>query len=130
MRISDWSSDVCSSDLTTHCASLATPAECATALDAAGDTVFALVHLAGLFEPDPLDPASRVVWDRAIGVNLTTAYDMAVAFRPRAVRDAASRLILLNSVAGGRGSPDYTAYRLAKEGLFGMVRAVASKFAH
>src|SRR3546814_9401951 len=100
MRISDWSSDVCSSDLTTHCASLATPAECATALDAAGDTVFALVHLAGLFEPDPLDPASRDVWDRAIGVNLTTAYDMAVAFRPRAVRDAASRLIFLNSVAG------------------------------
>src|SRR3546814_9760501 len=54
---------------------------------------------------------------------------MAVAFRPRAVRDAASRLIFLNSVAGGRGSPDYTAYSCAKAGLFGMVRALARKFA-
>src|SRR3546814_17256872 len=66
---------------------------------------------------------------RSIGVNLTTAYDMAVAFRPRATRNAASRLIFLNSVAGGRGSPDYTAYSSAKAGLFGMVRALARKFA-
>src|SRR3546814_7676404 len=54
---------------------------------------------------------------------------MAVAFRPRAVRDAASRLIFLNSVAGGRGSPDYTDYSCAKAGLFGMVRALDRKFA-
>src|SRR3546814_10877004 len=42
--------------ITTYCSPLATPAECATALDAAGGNVFALVHLARLFEPDPFDP--------------------------------------------------------------------------
>jgi 3-oxoacyl-[acyl-carrier protein] reductase len=74
-RLAAWRSD------------LATPAACAQALDQAGGKVAALVHLAGLFEPDPLRAEEHGVWDRAIAANLTNAYDMAVAFIPRAADD-------------------------------------------
>src|SRR5262245_31821695 len=46
--------------------SLDTPAACAAAVEAAGAPAFALIHLAGLFEKDPMDAADHGVWDRAI----------------------------------------------------------------
>ena len=60
---------------------LATPDACAAIMEGA-KPVHALVHLAGVFERDPLDPHEHGVWDRAIAANLTNAYDMAIAFRP------------------------------------------------
>ncbi len=60
-----------------------TPEACAAALDSAGAPVAALIHLAGLFERDPFESINHDVWDRAIAVNLTSAYDLAVAFATR-----------------------------------------------
>jgi 3-oxoacyl-[acyl-carrier protein] reductase len=91
--------------------------------------VHALVHLAGLFERDPLDPDDHGVWDRTIAANLTNAYDMAVAFRPCADTRAAARIVFASSVAYRRGSPDRASYAAAKGGIVGLTRALSRKFA-
>lgn len=49
--------------LGTIVSALDTPAECARVIEAAGAPVYALVHLAGLFERDELDPDDHGVWN-------------------------------------------------------------------
>jgi 3-oxoacyl-[acyl-carrier protein] reductase len=114
--------------LSVHVSALEGPDACAAALDSAGAPVYGLIHLAGIFEPDPFDPAVQDVWDRAIRVNLKSAYDIAVAYRDRRVRDETGRMVFATSIAAGRGSPDYTPYSCAKAGLHGLVRSLAAKF--
>lgn len=116
-RLAVWRSD------------LATPSACAEALDQMGGAIYALVHLAGLFEPDPLDPNDHAVWDRAIAANLTNAYDTAVAFAKRAETSEPARIVLTSSVAFRRGSGDYPAYGAAKGGIVGLTRSLARRFA-
>ena len=112
---------------------LDSPAACAAVIEAAGAPAYALIHLAGLFEKDPLDPDDHTVWDRAIGVNLTSAYDLAVAFSTRYAqatdpRDAA-RIVFASSVAYRRGSAGYAPYAAAKAGLVGLTRSLARRLA-
>jgi NAD(P)-dependent dehydrogenase (short-subunit alcohol dehydrogenase family) len=112
---------------------LATPAECETAIAAAGGPVYALVHLAGLFEKDAMSGDDHAVWDRAIGVNLTSAYDMAVAFASHVAagegdRDKA-RIVLTSSVAYRRGSAGYPPYAAAKAGIVGLTRSLSRRLA-
>ena len=113
--------------VTTHMSGLVGPESCGAAIAAAGQPVYALVHLAGLFEPDPFDPAEQDVWDRAIQVNLKSAYDMAVAFDQAREQGVEGRLVFTTSIAAGRGSPEYAAYSTAKAGLHGLVRSLAKK---
>lgn len=108
---------------------LETPEDCAAALDAAGAPVHAMIHLAGLYERDPLDPADHGVWNRTIAANLTNAYDMAVAFASRFDRREPARIVFASSVAFRRGSPDYAAYGAAKGGIVGLTRSLSRKFA-
>lgn len=115
--------------LGTIASALETPAECARVIDAAGAPVYALVHLAGLFERDELDPDDHGVWNRAIAANLTNAYDMAVAFSKRFDRREPARIVLTSSVAYRRGSPDRVPYAAAKAGIVGLTRALSRKLA-
>ena len=115
--------------LATYQSALDTPAACASALDAAGGPVFALVHLAGLFEKDALDPDDHGVWNRAIAANLTNAYDMAVAFSTRFDRREPARIVFTSSVAYRRGSGNYAGYSAAKGGIVGLTRALSRKLA-
>lgn len=108
---------------------LETPADCAAVLDAAGGPVFALAHLAGLYERDPLDPEDHGVWNRAIAANLTNAYDMAVAFKSRFDRREPARLVFVSSVAFRRGSADRAPYAAAKGGIVGLTRSLSRKLA-
>ncbi len=108
---------------------LDTPAACAAAVEAAGGPVYALVHLAGLFERDAMDPDEHGVWDRAIGANLTNAYDMAVAFSTRFDRTEPARIVLTSSVAYRRGSAGYPPYAAAKGGIVGLTRSLSRRFA-
>ncbi|MBV9250686.1 MAG: SDR family NAD(P)-dependent oxidoreductase, partial [Acetobacteraceae bacterium] len=112
----------------TYTSDLATPAVCMEIMEGA-KPVFALIHLAGLFERDPLDPNEHGVWDRAIAANLTNAYDVAVAFRPCADPQGPARIVFASSVAYRRGSPDRAAYAAAKGGIVGLTRALSRKFA-
>jgi 3-oxoacyl-[acyl-carrier protein] reductase len=115
--------------LATICSALDTPAECARVIDAAGAPVYALVHLAGLFERDELDPDDHGVWNRAIAANLTNAYDMAVAFSTRFDRREPARIVLTSSVAYRRGSAGYAPYAAAKGGVVGLTRALSRRLA-
>jgi NAD(P)-dependent dehydrogenase (short-subunit alcohol dehydrogenase family) len=105
--------------------SLATPEACAAALEGLGRPIYGLVHLAGIFRPDALDPAQRPLWDATIAANLTNAFDMAAACRPRLDPDVTTRMVFVSSLAFRRGSFDHIAYTAAKGGIVGLVRALA-----
>lgn len=105
------------------------PKEAARVLDAAGRPIHGLVHMAGLFEPDPLDPDDHSVWDRAMAANLTNGYDLAVAYQTRRDVSAAGRIVFCSSTAFRRGSIGYAAYSAAKAGLVGLTRTLSRQFA-
>jgi 3-oxoacyl-[acyl-carrier protein] reductase len=109
--------------------SLATPGACAAALEGLGQPVYALVHLAGIFKPDDLDGAHRPLWDQVMAANLTNAFDMAAAVRPKLDPAATCRMVFVSSLAFRRGSYDHIAYTAAKGGIVGLVRALARRLA-
>ena len=115
--------------LATIASALDTPAECARVMEALGAPAYALVHLAGLFERDGLDPDDHGVWNRAIAANLTNAYDMAVAFATRFDRREPARIVLTSSIAYRRGSADRVPYAAAKAGIVGLTRSLSRKLA-
>ena len=115
--------------LALHCSALDSPAACAAAIESAGGPVHSLVHLAGLFEKDAMAAGEHEVWDRAIGVNLTSAYDMAVAFSTRYDKRETGRIVLTSSVAYRRGSAGYPPYAAAKAGIVGLARSLSRRFA-
>lgn len=117
------------SRLAAHVSRIASPAEAAAALDVAGRPVFGLIHMAGLFEPDLLDPQDHSTWDRAISSNLTNGYDLAVAFQSRRDTTAVCRIVYCSSGAFRRGSPGRVAYSAAKAGVVGLTRALSRQFA-
>lgn len=108
---------------------IGTPAEAARVLDAAGRPIHGLVHMAGLFEPDPLDPDDHSIWDRAMAANLTNGYDLAVAYQKRRDASAVGRIVFCSSSAFRRGSIGYAAYSAAKAGLVGLTRTLSRQFA-
>jgi NAD(P)-dependent dehydrogenase (short-subunit alcohol dehydrogenase family) len=127
-RLSETKAALGGTRVFTAATDLATSAVCDDLL-ARAKPVYALVHLAGLFEPDPLDPGDHGVWDRAIAANLTSAYDMAVAFRRHADPRGPARIVFTSSVAFRRGSAGYAAYGAAKGGIVGLTRSLARRFA-
>ena len=108
---------------------LASPEACAAALQGISQPVYALVHLAGIFRPDALDAAHRPLWDEVLAANLTNAFDMAAAVKPRLDPDATCRMVFVSSLAFRRGSIDHIAYSAAKGGVVGLVRALARALA-
>ena len=108
---------------------LESPAACKRAIARLHQSVYALVHLAGLFEKDAPDSQYRDVWDRALAVNLTTAYDMVSACVPAFEPGAVGRIVLATSVAYRRGSFDHLGYSAAKGGIAALVRALSRRLA-
>ncbi len=115
--------------LKAHVSSIASPSEAAACLHAAGRPVYGVIHMAGLFEPDPLDPEDHSVYDRAMSSNLHNGYDLAVAYQ--ALRDTSviGRIVFCSSGAFRRGSPGRVAYSTAKAGVVGLTRALSRQFA-
>jgi 3-oxoacyl-[acyl-carrier protein] reductase len=107
---------------------ISTPKACVEIMRGAAP-VYALIHLAGLFERDPFVSDEHDIWDRAIAANLTNAYDMAVAFAPCADPRGPARIVLTSSVAYRRGSAGYPPYAAAKGGIVGLTRALSRKLA-
>jgi 3-oxoacyl-[acyl-carrier protein] reductase len=115
--------------VTTVESQLDSPEACEAALGSVTGSVYALVHLAGVFEADNLDARYRPVWDRALAANLTTAYDMVTACSRRFDRHAVSRIVLTASVAYRRGSFDHLGYSASKGGIAALVRALSRRLA-
>lgn len=98
---------------------------CQKIVQQSGGPISGLVHLAGVFEPDPCGPADPTIWQRAIAHNLTNAYNIAGACADKADPDAISRFVFISSLAFRRGSFEHVPYAAAKGGLVGMVRALS-----
>ena len=111
-----------------HASLLDSPAACAQAVGACGEAIYGLVHLAGVYQPDPDLAKSEGVWQRAIEHNLTNAYYMAGALEARLDASAPGRMIFMSSAAFTRGSMGHVAYSAAKGGLVGMARALSRRF--
>ena len=111
-----------------HRSKLDSPEACRAAFASFGRRADLLVHMAGIFEPDPLDADDRRVWDRAIASNLTNAYEMAIAFRAQYTGDAGC-IVLCSSRAFQRGAPGRAAYTAAKGGIVGLTRTFSREFA-
>lgn len=108
---------------------IGSPEKAAEVIDQAGPALYGIVHMAGLFERDPLDPADHGVWDRAIASNLTNGYDIATAWRAAARSSHAGRLVFCSSFAFRRGAIGRAPYAAAKAGVVGLVRALSLEFA-
>jgi 3-oxoacyl-[acyl-carrier protein] reductase len=115
--------------LSTHVSLIANAQQAAQCLDAAGGPIYALIHMAGLFEPDPLDPEDHSAYDRAMSSNLHNGYDLGVAFQSRRDTSVVSRIVFCSSGAFRRGSPGRVAYSVAKAGIVGLTRALSRQFA-
>jgi NAD(P)-dependent dehydrogenase (short-subunit alcohol dehydrogenase family) len=111
-----------------HESLLESPAACAQAVAACGDVIHGIVHLAGVYQPDPDLARSEGVWQRAIEHNLTNAYDMVSAVDQRLDTSAPGRMIFMSSAAFTRGSMGHVAYSAAKGGLVGIVRALSRRY--
>lgn len=99
----------------------------AAAVAAGAGPVAGLVHLAGVFEPDPDGISDMGVYDRAIAHNLTNGYLMAGAVSEAAAPEGA--MVFASSLAFRRGAWEYVPYAAAKGGLVGMTRALARRHA-
>jgi len=108
---------------------LADFAVCRAVVDQAGGRIAGLVHLAGVFEPDPQGPADPAVWERAIAHNLTNAYNLAGACAEARDAQTVARFVFISSLAFRRGSFEHVPYAAAKGGLVGLVRALARRHA-
>jgi NAD(P)-dependent dehydrogenase (short-subunit alcohol dehydrogenase family) len=119
---------IASIETATHESLLDSHAACTRAVAACGPTIHGLVHLAGVYEPDPELARSDGVWQRAIEHNLANAYRMATAVEERLDASMPGRMIFMSSAAFTRGSMGHVAYSAAKGGLVGMVRALSRRY--
>jgi len=101
------------------------PGECAKVLARVDGPLYGLVHMAGIFVPDELKPASREIYDRTIAANMTNAFDLVCAMNERLTADAPARLVFATSQAYRRGSLGHVSYSMAKGGIAGLVRSLA-----
>ena len=106
-------------------------ADCVRALQAGPALPYALVHLAGISLPDPINPGDMSIWDQVMDSNLRNAYLVARSFENccSAAAGKPTRIILTSSLAFRRGGADRVAYSAAKGGIAAMIRALARRFA-
>jgi NAD(P)-dependent dehydrogenase (short-subunit alcohol dehydrogenase family) len=121
--------ELASERVRTVVSALQSPEACGAALAGIERPIYALLHLAGIFRPDALDGAHRPLWDATMAANLTNAFDMAAAIRPKLDPEATCRMVFASSLAFRRGSFDHIAYSAAKGGIVGLVRALARALA-
>jgi NAD(P)-dependent dehydrogenase (short-subunit alcohol dehydrogenase family) len=120
VALSTWASNV-----EVLCSDFGDETECRAALGAGG-SLHGLVHLAGVFELDPMEGGATDVWTRAIDVNLTSAYVLGQLLESHIETGA---VVFASSLAALRGSPNYTAYSCAKAGLIGLTKTLARRLA-
>jgi 3-oxoacyl-[acyl-carrier protein] reductase len=116
-------------DIRTEASRLEGIDECRRVVAALASPVFALVHLAGVYESDIEGVDDHGVWDRAIQHNLANAYDLIGALLPRFDGNTVSRIVLTTSAAYRRGSFDHIPYSAAKGGIVGLVRSYSRRLA-
>ncbi|MFH1016988.1 MAG: 3-oxoacyl-ACP reductase family protein [Pseudomonadota bacterium] len=90
-----------------------------------------LVNNAGIREPNPIDsPRAEETWDRAIKINLKSAFNLCVHAMPHLKRSKDGRIINVSSTAGQRGEPGYSHYAASKAGVIAFTKSLAVELAH
>ncbi|MBI3704230.1 MAG: SDR family oxidoreductase [Rhizobiales bacterium] len=84
-----------------------------------------LVNNAGAGEGIPFLKLDMTAWQRALDINLTSAFVATQLVLPAMLKAGAGRIINMASVAGLKGIAYVTAYTTAKHGLIGMTRSLA-----
>lgn len=90
-------------------------------------TMDAVVHLAGVFEPDDLDPEKHEIFEAAMQHNATNAYDLATAVVPQ-LKDN-GRMVFCASLAFNRGVADHPGYAMSKGAVVGLTRSLSRRLA-
>lgn len=116
-------------EVTAVASDLSAPGDCRRLLAPFMGTVTGLVHLAGVFEKDPLGIDDMTVYERAIGHNLTNAYLMGHAVHEARAPAEGGAMVFISSTAFRRGAPDHVPYGVAKAGLVGLTRSLGRRFA-
>lgn len=114
--------------VTVSVSSLESTEACRRAFSEGGGKFSGLVHMAGIFEDDPLD-GSSAVWERAISSNLTSAYNAVVAYRECADQSRVCSIVLASSRSFQRGGVGVAAYSAAKGGIVGLTRTFSRELA-
>jgi len=89
--------------------------------------VDALVHLAGVFQPDDLDPDKHDVFEDAMQHNATNAYDLSAAIASQ-IKDG-GRMVFCASLAFNRGVADHPGYAMSKGAVVGLTRSLSRRLA-
>jgi SDR family mycofactocin-dependent oxidoreductase len=88
-----------------------------------------VVANAGVCSIQRWDEVTPEVWDTVIGINLTGAWNTAVASIPHLLEAGRGSIILISSVAGLKGQPFLAPYVASKHGLVGIMRVLANELA-
>src|SRR3546814_17481145 len=132
MRISDWSSDVCSSDLAILPCNLSDAAAVDALVPQAVeklDKLDILVNNAGVTRDNLAMRMEDDEWDQVISINLEAAFRLARAACKPMMKARFGRIISITSVVGATGNPGQANYAASKAGLVGMSKAMAAQLA-
>jgi len=91
-----------------------------------------LINNAGIYETDSVTaplPDSRDSWQRALAVNLTAPYELALAAAPGMVQRKWGRIVNMSSVSGQKGEAFGNGYTASKFGLIGLTQSLALEVA-
>ncbi len=99
--------------------------DCQAAIDAAGDRIDGVVHMAGIFVSHDMTPASRDTYDATIQNNATNAYDLVVATLPK--MGAGASFVFASSLGFNRGNIDQVSYAMAKGAIVGLTRSLSRR---
>src|SRR3546814_3935903 len=133
MRISDWSSDVCSSDLAGGEAVVAADSVATreggaaiiyTALDHYG-RIDVLIHNAGNVRYGSLEDISHEDFKAVVDVHLMGAFHVVRSAFPRMSKAGYGRVVLTSSIGGLYSIPNGVPYAVSKSGIIGLNNVVA-----
>lgn len=83
-----------------------------------------------LNSPKPTWELSLLEWETVIGVNLTGVWATLKAALPHVIEGGrGGSVVIISSIAGGRGCPNVAPYVSAKHGVVGLARTAANELA-
>jgi NAD(P)-dependent dehydrogenase (short-subunit alcohol dehydrogenase family) len=87
-----------------------------------------LVHSAGIATSQKFTEIDEETWNRTLEVDLTGAFHVMRAVLPHMLERGHGRVIAISSIAGRLGGAYVTPYSVAKHGLIGLMRSLASEY--
>jgi 3-oxoacyl-[acyl-carrier protein] reductase len=101
------------------------------ALAAEAGRIDILIANAGIAGPDrpvvDYDPAD---WQRVIDINLTGAFYLARTILPGMLARDYGRIVVVASIAGKEGTPNFAAYSASKAGVIALTKSLGKETAH